>query len=295
MEHIAAKLAAFTLTGCLTLGAQAHAVAFNDLFVFGDSYSDTGAYVPLTNGSTAVGYLAQSLGITLTTSKNPSPGTNGVNFAQSGARVDVTPANGAQPLSLTQQVAAFQSYVSSSAVTFNPATSLFFLLGGLNDHTRATQAEVSLATAKQVATLYGLGARYFEIALLPSLVPAFTDSATNLNPGYTALVPQLQAQYPDARIGLSNWGTYYDDILRNPGQYGITNTTDRCQGNAACTNPDTYFYYVSAHPSDISHRIVGQKIYAEALAIQDVPEPMSIVLLSTGLAGLVAVRRHRRA
>ncbi len=89
-----------------------------------------------------------------------------------------------QPRSLTQQVAEFQNYVKSDEVTFNPDSSLFFLLGGLNDHTKVTSGQVNDATASQVATLYALGARIFEIALLPASVPPFTDSADNFNPGY---------------------------------------------------------------------------------------------------------------
>jgi hypothetical protein len=79
-------------------------------------------------------------------------------------------------------------------VTFNPSTTLFFLSGGLNDHNRITQAQANEATMAQVATLYSLGARLFEIALLPSLVPAFSDSANNLNPGYRALGPNFRTR-----------------------------------------------------------------------------------------------------
>lgn len=79
------------ILGSSILSLPARAVDINDLFVFGDSYSDTGAYVKLTNGETAVWYLAQEFGITLTTSKTADPGTDGVNFAQSGARVYVGP------------------------------------------------------------------------------------------------------------------------------------------------------------------------------------------------------------
>lgn len=80
------------IVGALAVPAPAAAAVINDLFVFGDSYSDTGAYAKATNGKTAVEYLAENFGITLTTSKNPDPGKDGVNFAESGARVFVGPA-----------------------------------------------------------------------------------------------------------------------------------------------------------------------------------------------------------
>src|SRR4029077_14964993 len=193
---------------------------------------------------TAVGYLANNFNLTLTTSKNPNPGTEGVNFAESGARIDVGPTPPrTQPRSLTQQVAEFQNYVASNAVTFNPATTLFFLSGGLNDHTMITSAQANAATMAQVTTLYSLGARLFEIALLPSLVPAFSDSANNLNPGFRALVPQLRAQFPGAVFGLSNWGPDFDDILQI--QENMASTTRRTrvltlqQGPPALTPTNT--------------------------------------------------------
>jgi phospholipase/lecithinase/hemolysin len=289
-------LAAMAIPLALAAAPSAQARVFNDLFLFGDSYTDTGAYVPLTNGTTAAAYLGQLYGITMTTSKDANPGTKGVNFAESGARVAVGPnAPATQPRSLTQQVAEFQAYVQAGKVTFDPGSSLFFLLGGLNDH-NAPAAGIGAATLLQVQGLYGLGARYFEIALLPSLIPAFTDSANNLNPEYQALLPQLQALYPAATFKLSNWGGYYDDILTHPANYGVTNTTDQCFNLATfhqdCTTPDPYFYYYVAHPSDHTHRIVGQELFAEALAI---PEPMSAELIAVGLVGLSALRRRSRA
>ncbi len=293
-----AALAAMTAAAGIAMSSGANAIEINDLFLFGDSYTDTGAFFPLTNGSTAGGYLASAFGIPLVTSKEATPGTRGVNFAESGARVAQGPtAPASQPRSLTQQVAEFQAYLQAGALTFNPSSTLFFLSGGLNDHTSPTGPIVD-ATFQQVATLYGLGARFFEIALLPSLVPAFADSAQSLNPVYRQIVPQLQALYPNATIALSNWGTYYDDILRNPGQYGITNTTDQCfnlqtgMQEPACTDPSKYFYYYIVHPSDRAHEIVGERLAAEVLAV---PEPMPLLLLASGLAAMLLRRRQRRA
>jgi cholinesterase len=281
------------ILGSSILSLPARAVDINDLFVFGDSYSDTGAFVQLTNptGSTAVGYLAQDFGITLVTSKNADPGTDGVNFAESGARVFVGPTPPAtQPRSLTQQVAEFQNYVDNDKVTFDPSTSLFFLLGGLNDHTKVTSAQVDAATASQVATLYSLGARIFEIALLPASVPPFTDSADNFNPGYETLVPELKAEYPDAVFNLSNWGPDYDFIHDNPTLYGLTNTTDPCfplPKGPACSAPNTYFYYYNVHPSAYVHEIVGNELFNEVLGLPSpVPEPSTWAMMVLGFLGL---------
>ena len=96
-----ARMLRFALVGCVFAagglavdGQAANATKIGKLYVFGDSYSDTGAFVPLDNpgGTTWAGYLAQDFNITLTTSKNADPGTDGVNFAESGARVDPIPA-----------------------------------------------------------------------------------------------------------------------------------------------------------------------------------------------------------
>src|SRR5436190_14977866 len=86
--HVTAAIAA--VVGTLSIPAPASAVTINDLFVFGDSYSDTGAFFPLTNGSTAVGYLANNFNITLTTSKNPDPGTEGGGFGPTKMRAPLS-------------------------------------------------------------------------------------------------------------------------------------------------------------------------------------------------------------
>ena len=133
---------------------------------------------------------------------------------------------------------------------------------------------IDAATTAQITTLYSLGARIFEIALLPQDIPAFTDSAVNLNPGYEALVPELQAEFPDATIELSNWGPDYDNILTNPSEFGFTNTTNPCAGPPVCATPDTFFYYFNSHPSDAAHHIVGNDLFTEVLGLPaPVPEP----------------------
>ena len=112
-------------------------------------------------------------------------------------------------------------------------------------------------------------------------------------------MPQLQAEFPDAVFGLSNWGPFYDSILENPTKFGITNTTDPCFNFAtgtACSDPDKHFYYFIVHPSDVAHHIVGNDLFTEVLALPSpVPEPATWAMMLLGFVGLgFAFRQSRR-
>jgi hypothetical protein len=109
-------------------------------------------------------------------------------------------------------------------------------------------------------------------------------------------VAQFQTEFPNAVFGLSNWGPDYDYIFEHPSVYNISNTTDQCINNLACTNPDTYFYYFGGHPSTFVHDIVGNDIYKEVLALPTpVPEPTAwaMLLIGFGLLGLLGYRKTR--
>ena len=292
---------ALALAGGLAFGGAAQAVTFDAIQIFGNSFSDTGAGFVLTDGGTAASYLAEAFGNPVVLPDDPNPGSRSINFAESGARVDVGGEN--RPTSLTDQVADYVGKVESGAATFDPASTLFFLSGGLNDHEQAPAEEVTDAYRGQVAELVGLGARYIQIALLPREVPAFTDSADFLNPAYRALVPELDATYSDVSVTLSEWGTYYDDIILNPDEYGFTNVTDPCRtggfgGDApveVCATPESYFYYFIVHPSDAAHRVVADRLYGDTLAMPAMPAPVPLpasgLLLLAGLGILGAARR----
>lgn len=284
------------VTSLSSVVQSARAAVINDLFVFGDSYSDTGSFTQYSNGPTAAGNLAKDLGIPLTTSQTASPGTNGVNFAQTAAKITVgpTPPN-THPLSINQQVGQFANYVANNAVSFSPASTLFFLEEGLNDATTPVATVVNAIT-NQVAQLYGLGARYIELTSLPYNT-GFNASAQAFNAPYAALVPMLQTAYPDATIALSDFGGFLDQVQANPAQYGLTNATDACvNGNQVCATPSTYFFYYGGHPSAATSVIVGQDLYQEALALPTataVPEPPTLALFGLALGSLALVPRRR--
>lgn len=286
---------------CATFAISATAATFDTVYIFGDSYSDTGAFVPLTNGTTAAAHFADLIGSELTLPDDPNPGTKSINFAESAARVDTLPADDAffKPNTLTQQVAHLVEFVDDGLAIFDPLKTLFFLSGGLNDHELDPAALVVEKYSAQVETLISIGARYIQVATLPAL-SNFGDSAAHLNDAYAEMVISLNSLHPDVHIGLSGWGGFYDDIVTNPAEYGMTNVVDPCSVGfgpdaVVCDNPDEHFFFIISHPSDAAHRIVGERLYQEALAIAPIPLPAGLPLLGAGVVMLAGLKRRKKA
>ena len=266
-------------------------VDFNRLYVFGDSFSDTGAgggapgtdFGVRTDGGTAASYLAESFGNPVALPDDLAVGggsQSSINFAVSGARVG-SPGRDGQP-SLQDQVGQFSGLVGSGTASFDSMDTLFFLAGGLNDRAitgsrrgnnrEMTPVEDIIASyTTQVEDLVELGARYIQLALLPAAIPAFTEIATTLNPVYDTLVTTLDEFYDNVSITVSPWGRYFDDIIENPDDYGMVNVTDPYLGESDPEGArDEYFYYYSAHPSDAAHAKVGDRLFADAQTIAEV-------------------------
>ncbi|MCV6615015.1 MAG: SGNH/GDSL hydrolase family protein, partial [Cellvibrionaceae bacterium] len=228
-----------------------------------------------TNGSTAAGYLAAALGSPLVLPTANNIGTKSINFAETSAKVNSQSANG--PTSLTNQVNNFSQLVGNGSASFDSDDTLFFLAGGLNDRTTNPNNVIN-GYKQQVAELVSLGARFIEITLLPSEIPPFLVSADKFNDLYANLVAELNALYSHVSITLSDWGTYFDDIILNPSDYGMSNVTDAYLdvGQPGVDDPDTFFYYYPAHPSDAAHEIVGDKLYDETLTLTEMSPELQI-------------------
>jgi cholinesterase len=258
---------------------------WNSLYTFGDSYSDSGAGYIDGNGPTAVVYLAEALKIPFTYAGDPDFGNKGLNFAVSGAQTGkgegyhVRPAaavcgakEGMLGRGMQDQVADFGQRVRSGAIHFHPQKTLFFLAGGLNDASLPTATTISNLEG-EVRLLYALGARYVMVGIMPTKLWPDTKPYRALNKAVGTLHSRLQAELPELHFAVSQWGAYYDAVFKNPSQYGITNTKDKCAGRALfgedanpCLTPDAYFFYHEGHPSTAVHRVVGLKLEQEVLA-----------------------------
>ncbi|AFL90580.1 phospholipase/lecithinase/hemolysin [Terriglobus roseus DSM 18391] len=259
---------------------QAQTKPYNQLYVFGDSYSDSGAGYIDGNGPTAVVYLAQRLGIPFTyygdpKTKSEHPIREGLNFAVSGARTGAGegkhyPHNELLGRGMRNQVDDFAAMVKDGTVKFDSKTTMFFLLGGLNDRGLKDGETVSNIEG-EIETLYALGARRFQVALLPTKIPAFASAGERFNPQLATIPADERAKHPDIQIANSNWGSFFDEVITHPANYGLTNTTDKCAGRVLrdedptpCASPQTYFYYHEGHPSTATHKAVGDLLYKEA-------------------------------
>jgi phospholipase/lecithinase/hemolysin len=275
------KLALPLLCACAAVAQVAPAPATNAhpytmLYVFGDSYSDSGAGYVDTNGPTAVVYLAQRLGIPFTYYGDSGSKGKGLNFAVSGASSGEgagrqLPTGGMLGFGMKNQIENFVQASKSGAIPkIDPANTMFFFAGGLNDG-RRPEGFVRTNLEAEIDTLYDLGARRFMVAILPTKIPQFAVAGTRVNPELEKIPDEERAKHPDIRIAKSDWGAFFDEVITKPAKYGLTDTTTHCaerpfgpQKIETCTNPDAHFFYHEGHPSTAAHRAVGDMLYREA-------------------------------
>ena len=246
------------------------------LYAFGDSFSDSGAGYVDGDGPTAIAYAAQQLGLDFVPANDPATGNRCLNFAVSGAQTGRGEGHWVKSaflgLGMHNQVEDFVARVTRGDLHFDPAQTLFFIAGGLNDKSLETATTVANLTWI-VHTLHAAGARHFFVAILPTSIPSFAEVGRRLNPALVRLPAQLRAELSPIDIRTSRWGEYFDAIMAEPKTYGILNTTDACAGREIFDqdtmprgDPTSYYFYHSNHPSTAVHRHVADRLVAEFLA-----------------------------
>ena len=304
------------------------------IYVFGDSLSDGGngyllshGFFPpsppyaqrFSNGPVAVEHLAANVGVPL----NPSL-AGGTNYAVGGAATGQVQISGEPPGTTTNNFIAVK-YPSvapffvdngidtqvanfiASPPAFDPLTSLFVLWGGPNDFlinpSAATASAAISNLSGELTQLYAVGGRNFlvpnmaDLSLTPygqSLSPAEQYGAQQLSLGFDAGLESaldFMSLFPDINIIQFDNFSFFNELISDPAAYGFTNVTDPCfDGSTVCADPSSYLFWDSVHPTTTAAGILGDRLSRAAV----VPEPTSLLLLSTGLCALAYTARRRK-
>ena len=245
---------------------------FNEVYVFGDSLSDTGnifkatngVYPPsppyfqgrYSNGPVWVEHLGSRLG--LNNAKN-------INFAYGGATTVSGSTNGI-PGVLSQ----VYSYTKSQPKV-NP-NALYILWAGANDYlfgaTNTTSAIANLSNAAQ--SLLTVGVKTILVANLPDLGKIPATSGTSYSSNLSAVTNQHNLELTKSidalqkKAGSGNniiqldVNYLYREAISQPAKFGFTNVTSSCLSNVTtCNNPDQFLFWDGIHPTTAAHRILA--------------------------------------
>lgn len=268
----------FVLAGWLALSTTGFATPYTNLYVFGDSLSDTDnlftvfilppEYSPgrVSNGPVWIEYLSTQLGLAYT------PETN---FAWSGARTGVADEWGLLPGLLGQ----VDFCISDSPVDPKGLYILWIgandLFKGLDDPSMTVTTAVSnISTALEQLSAYGVN--HFLVLNVPDL--GETPSAQGRNLPLTeisvafndALLERLnQLKLPLIYIDMF---AFIHEVAANPPLFGLANTTEPCFNEAnsptVCENPDSYLFWDNKHPTTRAHQLIADRVY-RLIAVPD--------------------------
>jgi phospholipase/lecithinase/hemolysin len=288
---------------------RAFAASFTDIYVFGDSLSDTGNLSAATGGVIPpsppyspgrasndllwIEYLAEDLGATTT------------NYAFGGATTGSENTFVPGLIGLEQQITNFQA---TNAIA-NP-DALYVVWAGANDYLGAGVTDPSVPVGNltnSITTLAESGAENFLVLNLPDLGQLPATNTTVLSSPLNALTAAHNSSLDTAlnNLSLSYGIDIYDvdvnslfaEAIASPASFGFTNVTDPCLTAASvCSNPDEYLFWDDLHPTAVGHELVGD-LALERLDSQPIPEPntgLGVLALEALGVGTIAKRKYKK-
>ena len=150
-----------------------------------------------------------------------------------------------------------------------------------------------------ISDLTSLGAKHFLVMNLPDLgktpgissigSPALDNLASSASHAFNQNLASMHGGISGPDIQLFYVYGALDEVVANPGAYGLTDVIDSCYtgdvdgssiaGNpvAACADPSQYAFWDYEHPTAALRQTLGNLVYS-AIAPAAVPEPSSLAL-----------------
>lgn len=189
---------------------------------------------------------------------------------------------------VTQQVDSWKIYMQS-APNYKPENTLFTVLIGGNDLVNYGRSVDSILAVEQQALekMILAGARNILLMNLPDLsrAPAFQQrgdgvyiaaQVAEFNRRLPQLRDALQMKYGSAlTIRMYDMHSKVNDIFNFPSSYGMSNTTQSCLNintdsstnylsaqslRSNCTNPDSFVFWDTLHPTTRTHKILADSV-----------------------------------
>jgi len=303
-SRITRHLAWIVVLGLTTLGTSLQAGDITGIVAFGDSLSDVGntylaAGIPpsppyyqghYSNGPIWLEYLANSLGV-------PAPTASlagGTDYAWGGAETgsglsyEGTPNIGSQ----------ISTYLASNTPL---STQLITIWGGANDFLNGGVTNPAVPVANlisEITTLAAAGGKQFLVPNLPllgdlpatnTLPQANRDALNFLTLTFDSML-YSQLNQLQGKLGITihqvDIDSVFQNIIANPGAYGLTNVTDSAIADGNLSGQG-YLFWDTVHPTTVIQELIGATAFATF-----VPEPSSLTLVLIAAPLLLAWRRR---
>jgi len=247
------------------LPLRASAANFDQLYVFGDSLSDTGnvfnisgglvdptkAFNPdppffqgrFSNGPVWVDYVGEQLGLTPTLFTNLSsttPPTQGINYAFGGSNSGLDNAFVPGIPGVLAQVGLFTQGLQANKQTADP-NALYTIWGGANDYLFGNVTDPNQIVkniSDSVTLLAQAGAKNIVVFNLPDLGKTPDASANGISSQLTALSTSYNtllattlgnlSLIPGVNIIPVDINSLFNQLITSPGEFGFTNVTTPC-------------------------------------------------------------------
>ena len=287
-------LIAFALAAALLLAPAASAAPFSRIISFGDSYTDSGNWIRVTNGPVWVEYLGEMLGMPGAGSPSDEGGDN---YAVSAAK-----ATGAISLDLEGQL---DRYFADNP-TGDPEA-LYLLFIGFNDIEPGSDRSAATADAitSAVDRLVEQGAEQVLVleisnkARTPRYLQADSALRRQLTRDVWSVNWRIRMDELSRRawIGVVDMYALTSEVYADPAAFGFVDASTHCSYDPVC---DGFVWWDDIHPTTAFHRVIARRVVArlvgrcEAEVDAMTPGEIEFVLASKGASSRWRGRRDRR-